>query len=693
VPPNHLIHEKSPYLIQHANNPVDWRPWSDEAFALARAEDKPVFLSIGYATCHWCHVMEKESFEDEETARTLNDTFVCIKVDREERPDIDAVYMAVCQMLTGSGGWPLSIFMTPEKKPFFAATYLPRTSRYGRAGLIDVCRQVKELWSHQKQKIATSADTIHAKMAGAFSFTAADMPEASVLNQAFNQMKSRFDIAYAGFGAPPKFPTPHRLLFLLRYYHTAREPAAWDMVKQTLTRMRMGGIWDHVGYGFHRYSTDQRWLLPHFEKMLYDQALLATAYLEAFQTSREPLFAQTAEEIFTYTLRDMTSPHGGFYSAEDADSEGKEGKFYVWTTGQFRRIAGPDAARRWETIFRLTPEGNFAEEATGRKTGANILHLTASFTQWAEKQGIPAEQLSRQWEGLREKLFQAREERIHPLKDDKILTDWNGLMIAALAQGARVLDRPEYEKAARRAVQFILKHLQDKKGRLCHRFRDGHVTGDAHASDYAYLILGLLNLYRTTFDLTFAEQALMLQNIMIEDFWDEQNGGFFATPKGRTDLPVRPKELADGAIPSANSVALLNLTGLFRLTGNPAWDDRAQALIRAFAGTVTSQPEAFAYFLSGLDFTISPGQEVIIAGEPEAKATQAFCAALNRDFAPHRVVILKSEENARRLGTLAPYTAGLQVKEKKTTAHVCQNGACTVSIDDVKALEEQIAGA
>ncbi|MBW1780544.1 MAG: thioredoxin domain-containing protein [Deltaproteobacteria bacterium] len=690
MPPNHLIHEKSPYLIQHANNPVDWHPWSDKAFALAKAEDKPVFLSIGYATCHWCHVMEKESFEDEETARYLNDTFVCIKVDREERPDIDAVYMAACQMLTGSGGWPLSIFMTPDKKPFFAATYLPKRSRYGRAGLIDICRQVRELWSTQQEKIESSAQSIYASLSRAFAFTAADPPEASLLEQAFGQMRTRFDAQYGGFGQAPKFPTPHGLLFLLRYHHSNRESSAWSMVEKTLIHMRMGGIWDHVGYGFHRYSTDERWLLPHFEKMLYDQALLAAAYLEAYQISRAPLFAETAEEIFTYVLRDMTSAQGGFYSAEDADSEGEEGKFYVWTTEEFRQVAGPEAGRRWEAILRLSTEGNFVEEATGRKTGANILHLTAPLTNWAEKLGLPPDQLGDEWNTLREKLFHTREQRIHPLKDDKILTDWNGLMIAALALGARVLNKPEYERAARKAAQFILSNMRDETGRLYHRFREGDLIVDAHAADYAFLILGLLGLYRTTLDLTFADAALELQKTMIEEFWDEQDGGFFSTPEGRADLPVRPKELYDGAIPSANSVALFNMVSLFRLTGDPAWEDRSKAQIQAFAGTVTSQPEAFTYFLSALGFAIGPDQEVIISGDPQRPDTQALLTALNRDFAPNRVVIFKSEQNAPRLTKFAPYTEGLPVTEGKATAHVCRNGACSLSTDDTETLLGQL---
>jgi len=616
--PNHLIHEKSPYLIQHAHNPVDWHPWCDETFARAKTENKPIFLSIGYATCHWCHVMEKESFEDQETAGYLNDTFVCIKVDREERPDIDAVYMAACQMLTGSGGWPLSIFMTPEKKPFFAATYLPKRSRSGRAGLIDISLQVKKLWTTDREKVEKSSAGIAANLDKPFAFTAADEPDESLLDQAFKQIKPTFDPQHGGFEPAPKFPTPHRLLFLLRCYHSSGDSDALEMVKKTLTAMRLGGIWDHVGFGFHRYSTDTRWLLPHFEKMLYDQALIATAYLEAYQITKDPLFAATADDIFTYVLRDMTSTEGAFYSAEDADSEGEEGKFYVWTTEEFRRVLGDEAAQKWETILRVSPEGNFTDEATRQKTGTNILHLTAPLDKWAQKLGLQADRLVEDWHRIRDQLFSIREKRVHPLKDDKILTDWNGLMIAAFALGARILNRSEYERAARKATDFILSKMRGENGRLYHRFRDGELAVEAHAGDYAFLIHGLLSLYQTTFDLTFAEEAKMLQEKMIENFWDEKNDGFFSTPNGSVELPVRPKELYDGALPSANSVSLFNLQLLSRLTGDPQWENRVRAQVRAFAGTVKSQPQAFTYFLCALDFGLRPGQEIIIAGEPQA---------------------------------------------------------------------------
>ena len=690
--PNQLINEKSPYLIQHAHNPVDWHPWSEATFERARAENKPIFLSIGYATCHWCHVMEKESFEDNEAARYLNDTFICIKVDREERPDIDAVYMAACQMLTGSGGWPLSIFMTPQKKPFFAATYLPKQSRYGRAGLIDICRQVKDLWSQQIEKIETSATSITASLDRAFTFTAADEADATVLETAYRHIRAAFDVQYGGFEPAPKFPTPHRLLFLMRCYYRNQDQNSLDMVQETLKAMRLGGIWDHIGYGFHRYSTDQRWLLPHFEKMLYDQALMASVYLEAYQLTKNPLFADTAADILTYVLRDMTDTEGGFYSAEDADSEGEEGKFYVWTTTEFRDILSDEIARRWEPILRLSPEGNFTDEATRQKTGSNIIHLTAILAAWAQKLEIPESQLQNEWRYIRDRLFAVRKKRIHPLKDDKILTDWNGLMISALAMAARILNKSEYEAAARNAADFILRRMVDASGRLYHRYRDGELAVAAHAADYAFLIQGLINLYQTSFDLKFAEQAQVLQEQMIKNFWDDKNGGFFSTPEDSTDLPVRPKELYDGAIPSANSVALVNLVSLGRLTGDPGWEDRAQSLVQAFAGTVKSQPQAFTYFLCGLDFALQPGQEIIITGEPLAPDTRQLLEALNMNFTPHKVAIVKSDQNADRLSKFSGYTDGLQVIQGKATAHVCRDGSCTDSTSDSQIMLDKVLG-
>jgi hypothetical protein len=687
---NRLIDEKSPYLLQHAHNPVDWYSWSEAAFDRARNSNKPIFLSIGYATCHWCHVMEKETFEDAEAARHLNETFVCIKVDREERPDIDALYMAACQMLTGSGGWPLTIFMTSDKKPFFAATYLPKRSRFGRAGVIDLCKQVQSMWQEQTEKVLASADQIARHLEKAFDFKPAGDVDGSLLDRAYGQIRNGYDPRYGGFGPGPKFPTPHRLLFLLRCYVRRQDRAALEMVEKTLTAMRLGGIWDHVGYGFHRYATDKKWLLPHFEKMLYDQALVALPYLETYQITRNPFFSRTVEEIFTYVLRDMQSPEGGFYSAEDADSEGEEGKFYVWTEEEFTRVLGKEDADLWSRALNLEKDGNYFEESSREKTGANILHLKDIPGGIAEEIGIDEERLSRSWQTVREKLFQHREKRIHPLKDDKILTDWNGLMLAALARGARVLDRPQYKDAGVRAAHFILEKMRGSDGRLFHRYREGDVAVGGHAEDYAYTIFGLLELYRTAFDPFYLETAVALQKQMLADFWDEANGGFYSSAASMRELPVRPKDLYDGAIPSANSVSLVNLLCLWRMTADAFWEEKAQSLVRSFSGSLRDSPSAFTFFLVGLDFALHPGEDVVIAGEPDASDTLEMLSALNVNFSPHGLTMVKSDRTAARLAAVAGFTDALDIVAGKATAYICKDGACRDAITDVDAVLKKI---
>ncbi|MDX1708053.1 MAG: thioredoxin domain-containing protein [Desulfobacterales bacterium] len=690
--PNSLINEKSPYLLQHAHNPVDWHAWSDDTFELARRQNKPVFLSIGYATCHWCHVMEKESFEDETVARHLNNTFICIKVDREERPDIDAVYMAVCQMLIGSGGWPLNLFLTPDKKPFFAATYIPKNNRHGQAGLVELCEQVKKLWDSQLDKVENSATSIAAGLDRAFSYASSKEPGESLLEHAYEIAWQNFDSKHGGFEGAPKFPTPHRLLFLLRCYHRSNEAKALRMVEKTLTAMRLGGIWDHVGFGFHRYATDAHWLLPHFEKMLYDQALIAQTYLETYQVTQNRFYAQTAEDIFTYVLRDMTSPEGAFYSAEDADSEGEEGKFYVWHLDAFKEVLSGEPAAQWEQIFNLRPDGNFEDEATRRKTGANILHLDRHLAEWATELNLATDELSDQWERIRQKLYAAREKRIHPLKDDKNLVDWNGLMIAALSQAARVLNNSEYAAAAEKSAQFILTRMRTDNGRLYHRFREDELAVEAQAADYAFLIHGLLNLYQATFNLSYAEEAVALQEKMMADFWDPDKGGFYSTANQSEALPVRPKELYDGAMPSANSVSLLNLLWLSRLTGDPKWDGKAHEQLRAFSGTVKAQPTAFTYFLLGVDFALRPGQEVVITGDPDKADAQQMLAALNLNYAPHKVALVKSDQNAERLAKFAGFTDGLQLAQGKATAHICKGFACKEPTSDIQEMVDRLLG-
>ena len=625
--PNRLIEEKSPYLLQHAHNPVHWFAWGEEAFNEARDKNKPIFLSIGYATCHWCHVMERESFEDPEAAAALNDTFVCIKVDREERPDIDAVYMAVCQIVSGRGGWPLNVLLTPDRKPFFAGTYFPKKSRFGRLGVVELCQQIRDLWQDDPQKIQSAAQGLAGQLEQAFAHSADPGPslDTDILDAALSQIAGSYDPQHGGFDQAPKFPMPHRLVFLLRCHHRTGDAHTLEMVVRTLTAMRAGGLWDHVGHGFHRYSTDANWLLPHFEKMLYDQALLAIAYLEAYQVTRDALFRQTAEEIFTYVLRDMTGSQGGFYTAEDADSEGEEGKFYVWHRSEFDDIATPGSDRiPWARIFNLHPQGNYSDEATFRKSGANILHLTQTWEQWAMNLGLPPQSLAEKWERLRGRLFQIRCQRTAPLKDDKILTDWNGLMIAALAMGARVLDNEDYAAAAQKTVSWIQSRLVDGSGRLWHRYRDGQQSVTGKAGDYAFLIMGLVELYRSTSRAELLDWALELQAIMDRDFWDADQGGYYLTAVSENELPVRPKEVYDGALPSTNSVALSNLLLLGRLTGDPQWEQRAHALTRMFAATVSRQPTAFTHFLIGLDMALRPGQEVVVTGGSEASDTQAL---------------------------------------------------------------------
>ncbi len=691
--PNRLINEKSPYLLQHARNPVHWYPWGDEAFNKARHEHKPVFLSIGYATCHWCHVMEKESFEDPEAAAALNAAFVCIKVDREERPDIDAVYMAACQMISGSGGWPLNVMLTPDKKPFFAGTYFPRKTRFGRPGVIELCQQISALWRNNPRKIDDAAQDLTGHLEQAFVYPPdrGQSLDTALLDTAVARIAGSYDSQFGGFDSAPKFPTPHRFMFLLRSYHRTGDAHILEMVSKTLTAMRMGGLWDHVGFGFHRYATDARWLLPHFEKMLYDQALLSIAYIEAFQVCRDQVFRQTAEEIFTYVLRDMTDPRGGFYTAEDADSEGQEGKFYVWEKAAFDRVAANDADQiPWSRIFNLQAEGNFSDEATRQKNGVNIIHMTRTWDQWARTLGGSAKMLADRWAILREKLYRTRRQREAPLKDDKILTDWNGLMVAALAVGARVLGDDDYAAAARKAVAFIQSQLVDGKGRLLHRYRDGLAGIAGQAGDYAFLIMGLIELYRSTFRTDLLEWALELQTKMDADFWDAAQGGYFLTATAETELPVRPKEIYDGALPSANSVALSNLLLLSRLTGNIRWEERAHSLTQAFAAPVARQPAVFTHFLNGLDMALGPGQEVVVAGGPQAADTLVLLRALQTAFAPHLVTHLKSDQNATHLSLLAAYTAGLPSVGGPATAHICSGFNCKNSTTDVTMMLKQL---
>jgi uncharacterized protein len=688
---NRLIEEKSPYLLQHATNPVDWYPWTDEAFEAARREEKPIFLSIGYSTCHWCHVMERESFEDQETAKLMNDAFIAIKVDREERPDIDAIYMGVCQMLTGSGGWPLTILMTPDRMPFFAATYIPKRGRLGRPGLMELIPQVTDLWKTRRAELLRSSEQIATRLKEATALEAGGELGEQVLRAAYESLAQHFDRRYGGFGNAPKFPSPHNFLFLLRYAKRTGERQALEMVEKTLQAMRLGGIYDHVGFGFHRYSTDPIWMVPHFEKMLYDQAMLALAYTEGYQLTAGADYAKTAREIFTYVLRDMTSEEGGFFSAEDADSEGEEGRFYLWTVPELEAVLGREDAQLVARVYNTQSAGNFKEEATGSNGGGNILHLKQSLEELAPTLGLTSDELTARVDGIRTKLFEARRMRIHPLKDDKVLTDWNGLMIAALAKGARVFNEPVYADAAVKAMDFTLRKMRDNDGRLLHRFRDGEACIQGNLDDYAFVIWALLELHELTFEAAYLRHASGLTDDLITHFWDSEQGGFFFTPDDGEALLVRKKEVYDGAIPSGNSVSMLNLLRLGRLTGNTDREEKGARIAKAFSRKVELFPAAFTQLLVGVDFSLGPSHEVVIVGKPRADDTNRLVRALRSRFIPNNVIMLKLiGEESSEITRLAPYTATYTVKEGKATAYVCSNYSCQLPTTDPAEMLRQL---
>jgi len=603
--PNRLISEKSPYLLQHAFNPVDWYPWGQDAFDKAKRDNKPVFLSIGYSTCHWCHVMEQESFEDEEVAGLMNKAFISIKVDREERPDIDNVYMTICQLMAGNGGWPLTIIMTPDKKPFFAGTYFPKKTSFGRIGMVDLITRVTTMWKTDRPKLIQHSEEITVQLRQESAPAKPEEPEESVLHDALEQLKDQFDHTNGGFTQAPKFPAPHILLFLLRYAGPTDNQDALQMVTRTLDAMRNGGIYDHIGFGFHRYSTDARWLVPHFEKMLYDQALLCMAYTEAYQTTGNADYRKTAEDIFAYIIRDMTSPEGGFYSAEDADSEGEEGRFYVWTHSEINKALNPDDAELICSLFNVRKEGNFAESAADEPTGTNILHRKKE----SHEKELSGTDIKTRTEKALAQLFAVRDLRIHPDKDDKILTDWNGLMITAFARAAQVFQRPEYADNAAKAADFILARLCTEDGRLLHRYRVGDASLPAHADDYAFFISGLIELYLAAHEPRYLEEALRLNGVFIRHFWDSNNGGFFFTADDGEELLVRRKEIYDGAIPSGNSMALFNLLRLARITGDPDIDGMAARAARSFYAVVRQAPTAYTYFLTALTLKFSSSLE------------------------------------------------------------------------------------
>ena len=669
---NRLIHEKSPYLLQHAHNPVDWYPWGKEAFEKAKLEDKPIFLSIGYSTCHWCHVMERESFEDEEVAKVLNDYYVAIKVDREERPDIDSIYMSVCQAVTGQGGWPLTIIMTPDMEPFFAGTYFPKSGKYGYPGLVELLLKIKDAWDTERDRLVETGSNITEAIKNSPRRIDGEKLGQETAERALRGFRNSFDEVYGGFGGAPKFPTPHNLYFLLRYWKSKGNETALIMAEKTLESMYKGGLFDHIGFGFSRYSTDGKWLVPHFEKMLYDNALLAYAYTEAYQATGKDIYKDIAHKIFTYVLRDMTSAGGGFYSAEDADSEGEEGKFYLWQPEEVKEAAGEEDGKFFCDWYDIRPVGNFEGKSIPNLIGRDLGIL------YKDKA------LARRLDGIREKLFMYREKRIRPYRDDKILTSWNGLMIAAFALGGRAFCSNEYTEAAEAAYGFIQRNLVREDGRLLARYRDGEAAFPAYLDDYAFLVWGLIELYQATFKVGYLKRALELNRDMLSLFWDEKDGGLFLYGEDSEQLIMRPKEVYDGALPSGNSVALYNMLRLSRMTGDTQIEERARQVMETFGGEVGYNPTAHSFFMSALLFSLQPTREVVITARSREDA-QGMLNRINGSFVPFATFLLNTGDE--ELHEIAPFTREQKMVEQKPTAYVCKNYACLEPVTGADALQ------
>jgi uncharacterized protein YyaL (SSP411 family) len=669
-PVNRLAREKSPYLLQHQHNPVDWYPWGEEAFARARAEDKPVFLSIGYATCHWCHVMERESFEDPEVARFLNAHFVSIKVDREERPDVDQIYMTFVQATTGSGGWPLNVFLTPDLKPFFGGTYFPPRGQRGRPGFLDVLAQVQRLWQERRGEVLDSANDLHRRLAQFVRPQPADdrLPGPDVLARAAGQLKAEYDSRHGGFGGAPKFPRPAHPAFLLRWARRAGDEKARRMVVHTCDRMAAGGMHDQLGGGFARYSVDAEWLVPHFEKMLYDNAQLAQLYLDAHLVSGEARYAGVVHGILRYVLRDMTHPDGGFYSAEDADSEGKEGKFYCWTLAELKALLAPDELAVATRYFGVTESGNFVDHSDPDPLpGQNVLHV-------ADPRLTPAE--AELLEAAKAKMLMARARRVRPHLDDKVLASWNGLMLGAFARAGVVLGEPAYLEAAARNLAFIQERLWDAPGRtLYHRWREGERDTAQLLDDYTFLLGGVLDLYEATLAPCHLEFALQLAEGLRARFHDPEHGGFWQAAPGAPDLILRVKEDYDGAEPSGNSVAALALLRLAEITGREEFRELADGTLRLFAERLRRLPQAMPAMLAALDFRLADRQRAVIAGGNDAAERAALLVAAHRVFAPNKVV-LGNQPPAE------PFACTLPAKDGRATAYICVGTTCRPPIQD-----------
>ena len=660
---NRLQYEKSPYLLQHAENPVDWRPWGPEAFSAARGEDKPVFLSIGYSTCHWCHVMARESFEDAAVAEALNRDYIPVKVDREERPDVDAVYMAACLAMNGSGGWPLTVLLTPEQKPFWAGTYLPK------AQLLSLLEQVSRLWRENRAGVTEAGEALTEHLRQERE-SGPGTPDRSLVEKGVSQLAQSFDRDWGGFGSAPKFPAAHNLLFLLRYGRLSGEEHAAEMAETTLEHMVRGGLFDHVGGGFCRYSTDRRWLAPHFEKMLYDNALLALAYTEAYEYTRRPVYRDAACRTLDYVLRELTDPLGGFYCGQDADSDGVEGKYYLLTPGELEPVLGSDAARRFCRRFDITARGNFE--------GKSIPNLIDAPDWEREPAWVPA---------ARAAVYEYRRERAPLRRDDKVLTSWNGLMIAAMARAGFVFDMPRCIDAGARAAAFLQKHLTDEGGGLLARWREGSAAHAGKLEDYAFYAWGLLELYGVTFQIDFLERACRLTDILLERFFDPEQGGFYPYAAEGEQLITRTREIYDGAMPSGNAAAALVLSRLSRLTGEERYRRAAGRQFRYLAGNMADYPAGHCFSLLAMLEELWPTAELVCAAR---KTPEELVSFLRREPRRNLTVLVKTPENGGRLAALAPFTADYPCPASGAAYFLCRDGACRRPADSIEELEIQM---
>ncbi|MBV9463684.1 MAG: thioredoxin domain-containing protein [Verrucomicrobiae bacterium] len=687
---NRLAREKSPYLLQHAHNPVDWYPWGPEAFEKAKRENKPILVSIGYSTCHWCHVMEKESFESPATAEVMNRHFVNIKVDREERPDVDAIYMAAAQAQTGSGGWPLNAFLTPDLKPFYAGTYFPPEPRYGRPSWTQLLERIHQLWTERAADLRESAD----KLAGALAeYSKLEPAKAALIPEIIEQCAGHFEAEYdsenGGFGSAPKFPRPPVLHFLTRYAVKSRKDSALNEVAHTLRQMARGGIYDQLGGGFARYSVDAVWLVPHFEKMLYDNGQLAATLAEVHQLTGDDFFAGVAHETLAYVKRDLMHPGGGFYCAEDADSEGVEGKFYVWTRSEIRAALPAEEAKVFEDFFGVTEDGNF-EEGGMR---ANILHQTSSLPEVAARHGLSEDRTAELLQSASEKLMAIRARRVRPHRDDKILASWNGLMISGFAKVARALADPSIAEPAVQTARFLEKNFWDGSARkLRHRWRDGHSDAAAFQVDSAFFIQGLLDLYEADFQPEWLERAIRLQEAELEHFWSEEDGGFFSTPAGQPDLLYRSFDDTDNAEPSGNSVAASNLLRLSRLTERPEWEKKANRIFELFGDRLRRVPFALPQMVAAYLASRQAPAHLAILGTPNEPRGGKLLEAAQRLFLPFHSVVLINEETRPRLAKLHPFFGTLQAAAGKPTAYLCENFSCKLPIHNPEELLQALEG-